>query len=248
MKKLLLSSMLASCAFFAAGPAAHAEDAFTEAQKAEIESMFESYIMNNGETLIKALEKHQIEMQQKQQEDAKKNILDNSAYLYESGSPSFGPEDADVTIVEFFDYNCGYCKKALEEIQTILDNDKKVRVVFKEMPILSPASREAAQWALAADKQGKYFEFHTALMEHAGGKNRGVYEKIAKDLGLDFDKLEKDKNSDEVIAKIDENLEMAQKLGVRGTPAFVIGEEFSPGYIQADQMKAIIKMSREKNG
>lgn len=247
MKKLLLTSAIALSAL-TFGTAVQAEDGFTDTQKAEIEKMFDAYILDNGDKIMEAIQKSQIEAQARQLEEAKENISNAADYLYNSGSPSFGPEDADVTIVEFFDYNCGYCRKALDEIQTVMDDDKKVRVVFKEMPILSPASREAAQWALAADKQDKYFEYHVALMEHNGAKSPSVYKKIAEDLKLDVKQLEKDKDSAEIAAIIDKNLEMSGKLGVRGTPAFIIDDQFSPGYIPAAQMKRIIETVRENNG
>lgn len=243
-----LFSLLLSAGLLLIPATAKAESSFTPEQKAEIEAMFKDYILENGDVLIEALEKNQIEQQVKQLEEARKNIADSSEYLYNSGSPSTGPDDADITIVEFFDYNCGYCKRALTELQDVMKDDKKVKVVFKDMPILSPDSREAAKWALAAHQQDKYFEFHSALMNHQGAKNETAYKGIAKTLGLDIDKLEKDKESEEVRARIDKNLEMSVKLGIRGTPAFIIGSEFSPGYIPAAQIKAIIEKVRESNG
>lgn len=227
---------------------AKAESAFTEAQKKELEAMFKEYLLNNGGDIMQSVQKFQEAEAKKQLETAKENITKNSDYLYNSGSPSTGPADADVTVVEFFDYNCGYCKKAVEEVKAVLGEDKKVKFVFKEMPILSPSSREAAQWALAADKQGKYFEYHVALMEFKGEKDAATLKKLAEGVGLDVAKLEKDKDLPEIAAMIDKNLEMSQQLGVRGTPAFIIGQEFSPGYIQLDQMKAMIKAAREKKG
>lgn len=243
-----LFSLVLSSGLLLTPVAAKAESSFTPEQKAEIEAMFHDYILENGDVLIEALEKNQIEQQAKQMEETRQNISDNSDYLYNSGSPATGPDDADITIVEFFDYNCGYCKRALNEVQSILDEDKNVRVVFKDMPILSPESMEASKWALASQKQGKYFEFHSALMNFKGAKNEAAYKKIAKDLNLDVKQLEKDKESEEVIAKIDKNLEMSTKLGIRGTPAFIIGTEFSPGYIPAAQMKSMIEKVRESNG
>ncbi len=243
-----LFSLLLSTGLLLIPATAKAESSFTPEQKAEIEAMFKDYILENGALLIESVEKNQIEQQAKQLEEARKNIADNSEYLYNSGSPFTGPDDADVTIVEFFDYNCGYCKRALTEIQDVMKDDKKVKVVFKDMPILSPESREAAKWALAAQKQDKYFEFHSALMNYKGAKNEAAFNSIAKDLGLDIDKLEKDKESEEVTARIDKNLEMSVKMGIRGTPAFIIGSEFSPGYIPAAQIKAIVEKVRESNG
>lgn len=225
-----------------------AAQSFTDAQKKELEVLFKDYLLNNGQAVMESVQKFQIAEQERQMNEAKENLKNSNEYLYNSGSPSYGPEDADVTIVEFFDYNCGYCKKAFTELQDVLNSDKKVRVVFKEIPILSPASREAAQWALAANNQGKYFEYHAALMSHAGAKDTALLKKIGGDLGLDVTKLEADSKSAEVSAIIDKNLEMSQKLGVRGTPAFVVGEEFSPGYVPASELKRMIEEQRKKKG
>ncbi len=223
-------------------------DSLTDDQKKDIEKLMESYLMENGGTILQAIEKHQVEEQQRQLEQAKQNIKDNQDYLTASGSPSVGPQDADVTVVEFFDYNCGYCKRAFDEIQKILDEDKNVRVVFKELPILSPASREAAKFALAAQIQDKYFEFHAELMDFKGQKNEAAFKKIAGNLDLDFDKLKKDANSTAVEDIINKNLEMSRELGIRGTPAFIVGDEFSPGYLTYDQMKSVIAETRKNAG
>lgn len=225
-------------------PATAQAEGFTPEQKKELEAMFEAYLLQNGDKVMQSVENYQVQEQVRQMEQAKANISNNADYLYNSGSPSFGPEDADVTIVEFFDYNCGYCKKAIDELQEVLKDDDNIRVIFKEMPILAPTSHEAAQWALAADKQGKYFEFHSKLMHSTLPKNEDLFKKVAKELGLDMKKLEKDKDDPAVLAMIEKNIAMSKELGVRGTPAFIIGNEFSPGYIPAAQMKEMIAKTR----
>jgi len=181
-----------------------------------------------------------------QEEQAASAIKDNIAKLTSKDSPSIGPDDADVTIVEFFDYNCGYCKRALPDVQAIAASDKKVRFVFKEMPILGPTSGTAAQWALAAKRQDKYFEYHTALMEFKGQKEEKQLAKIAKDLGLDVEKMKKDASSDEVQAEIDADVELARTIGINGTPAFIVEETLYPGYIGEDGMVQAIKEAREQ--
>ena len=245
MLKPLFTATLAAFILLGA-PNAQAE-AFTDEQKAELNKLFEAYIMDNGGVLMQSVEQFQIAEQMRKVEEAKENITKNADYLYNSDSPSFGPDDADVTIVEFFDYNCGYCKKALTELQGVMDEDSKIKVIFKEMPILSPASLEAAKWALAAQKQDKYFEYHVALMEFKGTKNEATFKKVAEDLNLDIKKLEADKESADIQEAIETNIAKAGEMGIRGTPAFVIDGEFSPGYVPAAELKRMIAKVRESN-
>lgn len=245
IKSLFSLAIVASMAAF---PVTAKAESFTAEQKAEIQEMFKEYIMNNGDVLMDSVAKYQMDQEAKRQEEALKNIKESSKELYSSNSPHVGPDDADVTIVEFFDYNCGYCKKALTEVKALIKDDKKVKVVFKEFPIFGEPSMEAARWALAAQKQDKYFEFHAALMEFKGNKSEAVFEKIAKDLELDIDKLKKDKTSKEVEDEIKASMELAGKFGIRGTPAFIIGDDLSPGYVPAAQLKLMVDKARKTDG
>jgi protein-disulfide isomerase len=129
-----------------------------------------------------------------------------------------------ITVVEFFDYNCGYCKRGFPELAKLIDKDSKVRVVFKELPILSKGSEEAARVALAARLQGKYWEVHRALLESKGQANEAVALKIAEKLGLDMAKLKKDTESSEIKAEIERVRELATKMGINGTPHFLVGD------------------------
>jgi len=204
-----------------------------------------SYLLDNPEVIFEAIEAHRVNEEQRQKEQAENAIEDNIAKLTSSDAPSIGPDDADVTIVEFFDYNCGYCKRALPDVNAILESDKKVRFVFKEMPILGPTSTTAAQWAMAAFKQDKYFEYHSALMEFRGQKEEKSLEKIAKDLGLDVAQMKKDAKSKEVQEMIDADVALARKIGINGTPAFIVGKTLYPGYIGEDGMKTAIADARQ---
>lgn len=240
MKKLLLA---ASVLTFAALPAQAQE--FSAEQKSAIEKMIADYIANNPQAMIESLENHRMAQEAAAEEQAAAAAKDVLAEIESSDTiPSVGPDDADVTIVEYFDYNCGYCKKAYDELAQVLEADKKVKVYFKEYPILGPSSTEAAKWALAADKQGKYFEYHVALMEHQGQKSASVLEDIAKKVGLDVDQMKKDKEGDDIQALINANMESAAKLGVRGTPGFIIEDEIFRGYLTLDQMKEVIASKR----
>lgn len=219
---------------------------FTEAQKDELGTIIREYIMDNPEILFEAAEEHRANQENRQNAAFDEKREEYSEFLYDNdGSPSVGSPDADIVIVEFFDYNCGYCKRALSDVQNLIESDDNIRFVFKEMPILSPASLEAAKWALAADKQGKYFEYHQALMTMAGAKSEENLARAAEDLDLDVEQMKEDANSPAIAALIDKNLAVAQDLGIRGTPAFIIDDYLARGYLGLDGMKQIIAETRE---
>lgn len=215
------------------------------AQKTEIEALVKDYILKNPEVLIQSFENHRVAQETRLNEEANKAAAELIAQLNDN-IPSTGAKDADVVIIEFMDYNCGYCKRAFEELDVILKEDKKVKVYFIEMPILGPTSLEAAKWALAAHKQGKYFEYHTALMKHQGPKNESVLESKAKDVKLDIKKLKEDKESDEIRAELERNMSRANLMNITGTPGFIIGGEVVRGYLTLDQMKEAITEARKK--
>jgi protein-disulfide isomerase len=225
---------------------AYAADEFTPAQTTAIEEVLKSYLNEHPEIIIESVENYRRKQEEEMQAKAQDTITDKLAWLTAKEAPSAGNPDGDVTIVEFFDYNCGYCKRALPDIQEVLKTDKNVRVVFREMPILSPESRTIAQWALAAHKQGKYFEYHVALMNTPGGKDIEALKKIAQDTGLDVEKLEKDANSKEVTIMLQDDMQIAQDIGIQGTPAFIINGELFPGYLGPDGLKASIEEARKK--
>jgi protein-disulfide isomerase len=221
----------------------------SEAEKTEIRALIEEYLKDNGEVIIDSVNSYQLRAQEEQQAQAAERVqefvagLDGRENLAVAGNP-----DGDVTVVEFFDYNCGYCHRALDELQTVLDDDDDVRVVLMDMPILGPTSLEAAKWALAAERQGKYWEYHQAIMNHAGQKDAAALEKLAEKVGLDIKQLKDDKDSDEIEARLQENIALAQSMGINGTPGFIIGDSITPGFIPAAQMKDLIKEERSNEG
>lgn len=228
-------------------PATARAQEFTDAQKAEIQKMMEEYLLKNGENILRAVNEYQAELEEKdRQELSKKAAIFLEEIDGKTNLPMTGNEKGDITIVEFFDYNCGYCRQALAELSKVVKDDKKVKVVFIDMPILGPASMEAAKWSLAAQKQGKYFEFHRALMNHDGQKTEDAMEKIAKKLGLKIKQLKKDKDSEDVQGIIDYNLAQAANIGIRGTPGFIIAGEVYPGFVEASQIKEFLQAAREE--
>lgn len=220
---------------------------FSDEQKQEIESIVRAYILEHPETLKESIQSGEAKQEKLRQEQALTAIGDNISDLTGSDAPSVGNPEGDVTIVEFFDYNCGYCKHALPDIQNILKSDQNVRFVFREMPILGPTSRTAAQWARAAHKQGAYFKYHVAVMNYKGQKDEASLEKIAKDMGLDTKQMKKDAASPEIQDLLEKDMVLARKIGVNGTPAFVVGKTLIPGYVGEDGLKQAIEDERKKN-
>lgn len=218
----------------------------TPEQKAEVEAIVKQYILDNGDVLIEGVNNFQKKQEDEANKESEVKARDLLASLKDDKTVAVvGNPKGDVTVVEFFDYNCGYCKKAFEEIQSLMKDDKNVKIVLYDMPILGPESHESAKWSLAAKKQDKYLEFHTALMNHQGGKDEATYKKLAEDAGLDGDKLAKDKDAPEIEEEIQKHLETARSLGIQGTPGFLISEKVFRGYIPYDVIKSTIKEVRD---
>ncbi len=197
--------------------------------RAEIKKMIGAYIRENPQEIIDSLDAYE-----------KAAMRAKRDGLVSEGVPMAGNPNGDVTVIEFFDYNCGYCRKAFNTLNELIRADDEVRVVFREFPILSPESVAAAKWALAANKQGKYFEFHNKLMKTSGRINEAAALAAAKAVGLDLDRALADLESKEVLDHIDQTREIAKAMDIGGTPAFVIGDELIPGAVDLSTMQQII--------
>lgn len=203
---------------------------FSSEQKAGIEAVIREYLLANPEILLDVQTKLEAKLEKLQEERMKTAIKSHADQLYHrADAPMAGDPAGDITVVEFFDYNCGFCKRGFPEIAKLIDNDKKVRVVFKELPILSKGSEEASRVALAAKKQGKYWDVHRALLEHRGSVDGESALRIAGKLGLDVEKLKADSESKDVTAEIETVRDLAQKMGINGTPHFLVGDRAIPG-------------------
>jgi protein-disulfide isomerase len=225
--------------------AAYAQDTFSAAQKEELGKIIDAYIMDHPDVIMRAVEKDRANQAAKQAENAAKVAAGMKERIKNDDLiPVIGNKDGDVLIVEFFDYNCGYCKKALPTLQKLVKDDPKVAVAFVEFPILSPASNDAAAYALAASKQGKYWEYHQKLMELTEQKTVDVLKKVGTDLGLDVAKLEADAKSDAIKKELEDHKKLGQEAGINGTPAFFVNSSFTPGYLDDAAMKAAIERAR----
>ena len=191
---------------------------------------------------VQSLRRKQEEAQKKAAEDALKTR--RAELQGATDLPVAGNAKGDVTIVEFMDYRCGYCKSVKPAIDEVLRADGKVRLVLKEFPLLGPASRTASMAAIAANKQGKYLALHNALMAYPNNLTDEVIFALARQVGLDVAKLKADMASPEVQALIEKTHKLAQDLGINGTPGFIIGDQIIPGAISVDEMKKRLAEAR----
>lgn len=213
---------------------------------AAIGRIVRDYILANPETLVEAMQELERRQDARRESVARNAIEANEAELLHDGdSPVAGNPDGDVTIVEFMDYQCGYCKRAFSTLEAVTKADGKVRVVYKEFPILGEVSRIAARAALASRKQGKYAAFHKALMEFRGQLDRTRILDLATSVGIDGARLEKDMEEAGIERSIERNMALASALGVRGTPAFVVGKQLVPGAVDADTLRKLIAETRK---
>ncbi len=252
MKKALLlviSALLLINAAVWAAPAAQ----FSPTQKAAIEKIVHDYLVQKPEVLVeasRALESRQQQVMQKRAEGA---IKANRKELFQSNSPTIGDSNAKVNFVEFFDYQCVHCRKLAPVISKLMERNKNVRFIFKELPILGPGSMIAAKAALAANIQGKYSALHKAMLNSNKRLTQESIMTLAKSAGLDVGKLKQDMGSAKIKDELQANLQLAEKVGIMGTPAVVIATNtdgnnfkafFLPGAKSLAQYLSFIKRAQ----
>jgi protein-disulfide isomerase len=249
MRLSRIRAVLLAVAALAVAPlpaaAQEASDRFDDAERAAIEAIVRDYLIENPEIIREALQVLRQREELAQQEQQQEQILALGAQLFDDpNSPIMGNPDGDVTVVEFFDYNCGYCKTVREDLFELVEQDSEVRVVFKELPILRQSSVIAARAALAAQDQELYVDYHNALMAHRGALDEGTIFAIAEEVGLDAEQLRADMQDPAVDEAIAANLQLAQALGVRGTPAFVVGDRLIPGAVGLEELQRAVEEAR----
>ncbi|OSQ37182.1 DsbA family protein [Thalassospira mesophila] len=230
-------------------PAHAASDSLSSAQQKQVESMIEGYLMDHPDVLMQALQNvqtWQMSEQTRRQDEAIAPVWKALAGK-DSIAPSVGSADAPVTVVEFFDYQCGYCKRAFDDVMAMADDDtRKIRTIFLELPILTPESVVAARAALAAQKQGKYLELHRAMMGSRGKLSNDRIDELAAGAGIDVAQMHKDMDSDDVKKELSRNSGMAKAIGVNGTPAFLINGTLVPG-ADMERVKSLVDAGLEKD-
>ena len=243
-----VAAALAALAFLApAGAVAQANHDSTP-HKGAIERIVRDYLLRNPEVIEEAIDVLSAKRRAEEQKRAEAAIAENGERLRAHPmSPVSGNAQGDVTVVEFFDYRCGFCKRALPTMEALLEEDANVRVVWKELPILGPVSVFAARAAMAADRQGKYYPFHLALMKEPVLTEGRVLE-LAVAAGLDPERLGRDMDDPAIEAYLDETRALAREIGITGTPAFVVGATLVPGVVDAARMKELVGAARAGGG
>jgi len=229
---------------FATTLPANAEDP-SPAEVAKIQKIVGGYLRQHPEIILDALQEYQRRQDTQKVDKTREMIVALKDELFnDPTSPAAGNPNGEVTIVEFFDYRCPYCKAVAPDLAKAVAADGKVRLIYKEFPILGPASLTAAKAALAAVRQGKYLAFHDKLLAFKGNLDDGAIFSMAGDLGLDVARLKADKERPEIKDIIDRSYRLADKLNIQGTPAFVIGNELVPGAVSFEDLRAAFKRAR----
>lgn len=253
MKNWRLGKFLRGIAVFGllvagiAGPAwaQSAADVFDGLETAAIEKIIADYIVENPDLIVRALRVLEERNALAAVEQKKAALAANREILERApGTPVGGAVDGDVTVVEFFDYRCTYCKAVAPSVASLIAEDDGVRIVYKEFPILGPESVFAARAGLAAHRQGRYEEFHNEVMGQRRVTEKSVLA-AARKVGLDMEKLQRDMGSAEVDVQLRDNFLLAQSLGITGTPAFVIGDQLVPGLASLEQLKEHVAEARK---
>ena len=238
-----LPTIIVSCALAMVTLPVQAADLSPE-MRGQIEEVVKSYLLKNPEIIRDASAALAArEEAEKAAAVAKALAGSRDALERDPGSPVGGNPRGDVTVVEFFDYNCGYCKRVAPAVKALIEADANVRVVYKEFPILGPSSLLATKAALAAHRQGKYVVFHEALFE-LPEISEATLRDLSGRLGLDHARLVKDMEGPEIAAQITRDTELARSLDINGTPGFVIGNRLVPGAIDTQTMQQIVEAER----
>ncbi|WP_209596763.1 DsbA family protein [Ruegeria sp. HKCCSP351] len=227
-------------------------NAMNDAEKAEFGAQVREYLLENPEVIIEAI--NILEQRNAMAEAAadKELVAANAEELFDDDySWVGGNPDGDITLVEFMDYRCGYCRRAVPEVANLLASDGNIRFVIKELPILGDASVLSSRFAVATKQvagNDAYKQVHDALMEFSGEPSEVTLRRISDGLGLDSDAIIAAMDSDSVTDEISRTRALAQRMQISGTPSFVLGTELLRGYLPADQMQQIADGVRAEQG
>jgi len=242
----LLVALLLCAAFALTAPRPATASDFTPDQKKQIDALIQDYLENHPDMLLKAIEKADEKLKSDAKDRSAKALADHRQQVFDDpASPTAGNPNGNVTLVEFFDYRCPYCKQVQPSLEKLLGADHQLRFVYKEFPVLGPDSEIAAHVALAARKQGKYDAFHRAMMAATGHIDEDVIYKVAASVGLDLDRLKQDVKAPDIDKQINDNIELGQTLDVDGTPAFIVGNTIVPGAVSLSDLQQLIASARK---
>jgi protein-disulfide isomerase len=211
----------------------------------DFEARAHAWVMDNPEVVLESFRRMEERQQAAETNELKELVQARADEIFrDRAAPVGGNPDGDVTLVEFFDYNCPYCRKAAPSVIEAVEADEQLRIVFKEFPILGPGSEFAARAALAAERQGKYEAFHHAMMNHPGQITEGSALKIAGKVGLDIDTLKQDMEDPAIRQAIERNLELAGALRINGTPSWVVGDDIVRGLVDLATLQRLVSEAR----
>lgn len=243
MKNNIIKSLGLAILLFTANPLQAADPAKTPIDTKQFEKALRDVLRTNPEIVVEAIEAYRAKQEAEKAQKAREALASRRKDL-EGGAmtPIGGNPVGSVTVVEFFDYQCGFCKRVFPSILSLIQSDKRIRYVFKELPILGPASMIAARAAVAAWKidKKKYLPFHTALMASRGRLNEDKIIRLAEQSGIDPADLKKAMKEPEVYQELQNNLNLAQELNINGTPAFIIGNTIVPGAVSLEELKRLV--------
>ncbi len=236
-----------------AGPAQALDlNAMSDAEKEQFGQQVREYLLENPEVIIEAInileQRNALAEAQADQELVAANAdeLFNDGYSWVGGNP-----DGDLTLVEFMDYRCGYCRRAVPQVAELLSEDGNIRLIIKELPILGDASIMSSRFAIATKHvagDDAYKQVHDALLEFGGEPTEVTLRRISDGLGLDSDAIIEAMNSEQVTNEINQTRELARRMNISGTPSFVLGTEMLRGFLTADQMIEIANVVRAEQG
>lgn len=251
MKPALRPFVAALTALLVAVPAAAPARAqsFTAEQRGEIERIVKDYLLSHPELLQEVMSELEKRQAQAEADKNRAAVKEHSTAIFASPRQvTLGNPQGDVAVVEFFDYNCSYCKRAMTDMLELIKGDGKLKFVLKEFPVLGDGSVQAAQVAAAVrmqDKTGKkYLEFHQKMLSGRGPADKARALAVAKEIGLDVARIEKDMASDEVKATLEESFKLAEALGLNGTPSYVVGNDVVIGAVGLNALKEKINSAR----
>ncbi len=237
--------LIALC--FAISPTSSQAENLPAATQAEMEDIIQNYWMNNPEALAEALSNMQQHFARSAETRVQQTIVQNQDILFHKATDfSMGPPDAPITIVEFFDYNCGYCKRVFPTLMGLLNASDDIRLVFKELPILGDTSTLAARTALALEDQLTFLTYHAKLMNNKSGLSTALISKTLADMKLDENNIANRREDRAITDAINENLALSDALQIEGTPAFIIGDQLYSGALDKQEFEAVLNALREK--
>jgi protein-disulfide isomerase len=218
----------------------------TDAPKDEFERRVQDYLMAHPDVIMRSVNQLEARQRAKEETEVQATVKSRAEEIFrDAASPVGGNPDGDITLVEFFDYNCPYCRQVASVMRKAEEADPQLRIAYKEFPILGPNSTFAAKAALAANRQGKYVAVHRALYGVRGAVDPGKIKEVAMAIGLDMDRLNADMADPAIQAAITKNIALAQALRINGTPGFVMGDQILRGATDFETLQAMIRTARE---